>query len=193
MKSVDKNQFLKNLEHVVEKHLSEAIALFQNQNEALLNKPSASGGWSISQCLDHLNSYGNYYIPLINKKLASAQEETNGVFSETWLGSYFATMMEPGSGQKKYKAHKKHVPASDLNALQTVSEFIAQQETMLLSLRQAQNKNINDGKIPVSIARIVRMNIGDAFRFLVTHNERHMQQAKRNLVIEPEHSGIQIP
>jgi len=174
---------------MVEKHISEAVTIFWNQSEAMLNKPSETGGWSIAQCLDHLNSYGSYYLPIINQKLSAAKEENNGQFSGTWLGAYFTKMMEPGSEQKKYKAHKKHIPSVNQNALQTVGEFITQQETMLLYLRQAQSKDISTGKIPVSVARIVRINIGDVFQFLVTHNERHMQQAKRNLVSEPEHAG----
>lgn len=186
MKNVSKHTFLKELEGIVEKHISEAISLFQNQPEAVLNKPSESGGWSIVQCLAHLNSYGNYYLPLVTRKLTVAQEESNGQFSGTWLGSYFTKMMQPGPGQKKYSAHKSHLPAVGLNALQVVGEFIRQQEDLLLYLRQAQNKNIEKGKIPVSVARIVKLNTGDVFQFLITHNERHMQQAKRNLVMERE-------
>ncbi|KAA6439129.1 DinB family protein [Dyadobacter flavalbus] len=191
MKPVDKYPFLKNLENMVEKHISETIALFQNQPEELLNRPSETGGWSIAQCLDHLNSYGNYYLPLINKKLSAAKSDSESPFSGTWLGSYFVKMMEPGPAQKKYKAHKNHVPAAKLNAVQTIETFITQQETMLLYLRDAQSKDINNPKIPLSVARIVRINVGDVFRFLVTHNERHMQQAKRNLVHKPEPCGFQ--
>ncbi|GGB80230.1 DinB family protein [Dyadobacter sediminis] len=190
MKPVDKYQFLKDLESIVEKHISESIMLFQNQSEEGLNRPSDTGGWSIAQCLDHLNSYGNYYLPLLNKKLSSAEEDSKAPFSASWLGSYFSKMMEPGPAQKKYKAHKNHVPAANLNALQIVDTFITQQETMLLYLREAQSKDINSPKIPLSVIRLVRINVGDVFRFLVTHNERHMQQAKRNLVPKPEPSGL---
>lgn len=186
MKTVNKHTFLKELEGIVERHISEAIALFQNQSEAMLNRPSETGGWSIVQCLAHLNSYGEYYLPLVNQKLTAAQEERIGHFSGTWLGAYFTKMMQSRPGQKKYKAYKNHLPEKDLNATQVVSEFITQQEDLLLNLRRAQNKNINQGKIPVSVARIVRLTIGDVFQFLITHNERHMQQAKRNLAIERE-------
>lgn len=51
----------------VEDHLQQAIGLFQNLPERELLQPSSTGGWSIAQCLDHLNSYGHYYLPKIQE------------------------------------------------------------------------------------------------------------------------------
>ena len=182
MKPVNKEQFLNALENSVENHLREAIRVFQNADEQTLLRPAANGGWSIAQCLDHLNSYGQYYLPYIqnglNKNMGRPYPDT---FQSTWLGNYFTRLMDPKTGKKKQKAAKIHKPAPDLDAHAVVAEFIQQQETMLTYLKRAQQTDLNKIKIPVSIFKWIKLNLGDVLQFLIAHNERHLLQAKRNL------------
>lgn len=180
MKPVNKYLLLENLETRVEGHLADAVKVFQNLPESILLKPSATGGWSIAQCLEHLNRYGNYYLPQIQKGLDKKISGGN-TFKSTWLGNYFTKMMEPSTGTKKVKAFKDYVPPVQLNAHAVVAEFIGQQETLLGYLKQARATDLNAVKIPVSIAKWIRLRLGDVFRFIIAHNERHMVQAKRNI------------
>jgi hypothetical protein len=185
MKKVNKQELLQRLEGRVESHISDTLKLFQNRDEAFLNSPSVSGGWSIAQCLEHLNSYGAYYLPEIREqveKTANHHEKQN--FQSGWLGAYFTKMMEPETGKGKYQAFKGHIPPSDLDAAKTVAEFLRQQEDLLLLLRDAAGKDLEAIKIPVSILPFIRLRAGDVFQFIIAHNERHMQQAKKNLVRE---------
>lgn len=180
MKPVSKYVLLENLEARVEGHLAEAIKVFQNLPQESLLKPSATGGWSIAQCLEHLNRYGHYYLPQIQKGLDKKIPGGN-TFKSTWLGSYFTKMMEPSKGTKKVKAFKAYIPPVQLDAHATVAAFIAQQETLLSYLKQARNVDLNAVKIPVSIAKWIRLKLGDVFQFVIAHNERHIVQAKRNV------------
>ncbi|MFN5911333.1 MAG: DinB family protein, partial [Bacteroidota bacterium] len=41
----------------------------------------------------------------------------------------------------------------------------------------ARSVNIRKAKIPISISKIIRFRLGDAFLYVVYHNERHLQQA----------------
>ena len=180
MKPVSKYLLLEKLETRVEGHLADAVRIFQNLPEALLLNPSATGGWSIAQCLEHLNRYGNYYLPQIQSGLNKKVPGGN-TFKSTWLGSYFTKMMEPSTGTKKVKAFKDYIPPTQLNAHAVVAEFIAQQETLLAYLKQARATDLNAVKIPVSIAKWIRLRLGDVLQFIIAHNERHMVQAKRNI------------
>jgi hypothetical protein len=192
MKPVDKKQLLQYLEHRVEGHISEVTRVFQNLDDTALNKLSLSGGWSIAQCLDHLNSYGDYYLPLIGKELEAGEKFGNSSqFTGTWLGAYFIRLMEPESGKRKYKAFKAHIPQSALNASEVVAEFVRQQEEMLVYLRRAADSNLDKIKIPISIGKFIRLRLGDVFQFIIAHNERHLRQAKRNL--EPEVATLRLP
>lgn len=181
MKPVKRDQLIQQLETRVEQHLREVISRFQNMKDTLLLKPAANGGWSIAQCLDHLNGYGDYYLPQIEKGLKTFKGIPSPIFKSSWLGNYFTKMMEPATGTKKIKAFKSHIPSADLDAHAVVAKFIHQQELLLQFLKQAAQADLNAIRIPISIAKWIRLKLGDTFRFIIAHNERHLQQAKRNL------------
>jgi len=181
METISKKDLLQKLEDVVEQHIADAVALFQNRDDAFLNRPSAAGGWSIAQCLDHLNSYGHYYLPRMRDKLRTAPQTEKEDFTSTWMGAYFTRMMDPETGKRKFKAFKGHIPPSQLDGAAVVREFIRQQEDLLYLLREGLHKDLDAIRIPISILPLIRMKIGDVLRFIIAHNERHMQQAKRNL------------
>lgn len=181
MRELTNQQWMTTLESQVELHLQDAVRIFQNTDETHLNAPSSTGGWSITECLWHLNSYGNYYLPLIEKSLGSAEAlKATGTFKSGRLGNYFTNMMKPGSGGKM-KTFKNHVPPKGLVAHEVVAEFIRQQELLLQLIRSSANKDLNRIKIPISIARFIRLKLGDVIQFIVAHDERHIQQAKRNI------------
>ncbi|KAA5546494.1 DinB family protein [Adhaeribacter rhizoryzae] len=183
MKPVNKEQFLSRLENKVESHLQEAIRVFQNINEETLLRPATNGGWSIAQCLDHLNSYGQYYLPYIQKGLNKNINLVNpDTFQSSWLGNYFTRLIDPETGKKKQKSAKIHQPAHNLDAHAVVAEFIQQQETLLAYIKQSRQVDLNKIKIPVSILKWIKLNLGDVLQFLIAHNERHLQQAKQNLL-----------
>jgi hypothetical protein len=186
MKPVNKNQLLEELENKVERHIQEAVKVFQNADEATLLQPAPDGGWSISQCLEHLNTYGHYYLPQIQQGLGKPlSKPVPDTFQSSWLGNYFTRLMDPKTGKKKQKAFKDYIPPADLDAYAVVAEFIQQQETLLTYLKQARNADLNAIKIPVSILKWIKLRLGDVFQFLIAHNERHMVQAKRNLIPQP--------
>jgi hypothetical protein len=182
MKPVNKHQLLDSLERKVEQHLQEAVKGFQNLSEQALNQSATNGGWSIAQCLEHLNSYGRYYLPHIGKELdqqpaKSARES----FTSTWFGNYFTRMMDPETGKRKFSAFKGHIPARNLDAHAVVAEFIHQQETLLAYLNWSRQVDLDAIKIPISIAKWLKLKLGDVLQFLIAHNERHVLQAKMNL------------
>lgn len=154
---------------------------FENAPEAVLQNPSVSGGWSILQCLDHLNSYGVYYLPQISHALNRAKISNTAVFRSGWLGDYFTRIMSPETGTKKFKAFKDHQPAKGLDSKWVISEFLRQEELLLGYLSEAKNVDISSTRVPFSISPWISIRLGDTFRFLLAHNRRHLMQAKRNL------------
>jgi uncharacterized damage-inducible protein DinB len=175
-RAIDKTILLQDLEQQVERHLAEAVKAYQNwMPERLLQKP-VNGGWSVAECLWHLNSYGSHYLPRIEKGLA-APTTADPLFRSSWLGSWFTNLMKPGPGMTKMSAFKNHVPPSALNPYEVVAEFIQQQEVLLALLRRARAADLNRIRIGLSIMPWLKMKLGDVFQFLVTHQERHMVQA----------------
>jgi hypothetical protein len=181
METISKTILLDQLEARIESHLKTIISSFQNLNEATLLKPAGNGGWSIAQCLEHLNSYGRYYLPAIQKGMNASKDASAPTFKSSWLGAYFTRLMEPGGKNKAMKAPKEHNPAPELDAAKVIAGFIEQQEWLLALVRRSAMKDIGKIRISISIAKWIRLKLGDVFGFLVAHNERHIQQAIRNL------------
>lgn len=180
MKSVESLPLIEKLEEQVEESINIAVRTFQNLPSEFLLKPSETGGWSIAQCLEHLNGYGYFYLPQIQQALErNKHRKANVFFKSGWLGKYFTQMMEPKSG-KKYRAAKMHIPSVDLDAYAVVAEFILQQERLLAYLNQAKTTDLAI-KVPISISRFIQLKLGDVFQFIIAHNERHLNQAKRNI------------
>lgn len=178
MSVISATALLHRLEQATEKHIQTAIREFQNMDESQLLAPAPDGGWSIAQCLDHLNGYGNFYYPLIEKGLVSSKDKSDE-YKATWLGNYFTKMLDPETGKRKMKAFKKHIPSRNLNGHEVVAEFIRQEEHFLQLIRMSRERNLNKISIPTSLISFIRMNLGDTLRFLVAHNERHIRQAAR--------------
>ncbi|GAB3982010.1 DinB family protein [Spirosoma terrae] len=141
--------------------------------------------WSIAQCLEHLNSYGLYYIPKIDEALQrgiSANLPTQERFASSWLGNYFATSMKPGADGTvplKMKAFKNHTPSAELDAQVVLQEFIKQQRQLNQLLELSKRTDMGKLRIPISIASWIKLSVGDTFRFLVAHEQRHIVQAQR--------------
>ncbi len=180
MKKYNKLEKLEELEGLVEKHLDTAITIYQNLSAQELLKTPSNGGWCIAQCLEHLNRYGDYYIPNIKSALVSiADIPDNTILNSSWFGNYFVNTMDPKTGTKKYKAFKAYIPDDIEDPHEVVAKFIRQQEDLLISVRKAFVLDVNAAKIPVSISKWIRLSVGDTFRFLIAHDERHFQQAER--------------
>ncbi|WP_247236595.1 DinB family protein [Telluribacter sp. SYSU D00476] len=181
-------EWLGGLQQQVEEHLDKATRVYQNLPEVQLLQPDPGGGWSAAQCLEHLNSYGRYYLPAVQGAIDTCPtryRHSTPYFRSGYLGSYFTSLMK-AENKRKYKAMKGHVPPSDLNGAQVVASFIDQQEHWLQLLREAEHLNLNQIKVPISISKFVRLNLGDTFAFVKAHDERHIQQADRVL------EGIEI-
>lgn len=178
MKIESTHKLLDDLSSTINVHIDLSVSTFQNLASEELLKPSASGGWSIAQCLDHLNSYGDFYLPQIIKALEKSKGHPEAEFRSGWLGAYFIQMMKPSA--KKYKAVKSHSPVPELDAHGVVARFIDQQEMLLNYTRDAAQSSLNT-RVSLSVAPIVKLKLGDIFKFIVVHDERHLRQALRNL------------
>ena len=183
MKSLSKSEFLRGLQQQVEAHLSQAIEIYQNlDQQALLARPD-NGGWNICECLVHLNTYSLYYLPKLEERISIGTKANPQSFSSSWLGNYFQKMMDPERGSKKYKAASNHLPTLAKACHEIVAEFIEHQERLCQMLERCQDLDLNAIRIPTSLSSLIRLNLGDTLAFLITHDERHIRQANRNLAL----------
>jgi hypothetical protein len=162
---------------------------FQTLDEKTLNYRPAEKSWSILECLEHLNLYGDFYLPEIEKCVMKGRPyPSSSIFSSGRIGNYFANLMKvkkDGTIKKMKSPGDKNPLGSDLNSL-TVDRFIKQLERLQQLLEDCRYINLTELRTPISLTRLIKLRLGDTLRFLVYHIERHTVQAlnvERNLAV----------
>jgi hypothetical protein len=137
--------------------------------------------WSILECFEHLNLYGDFYIPEIETKINSSKKLPTANFKSGVLGNYLAKSMLPKENMNKMKTFKDKNPIRRSLNKRTVERFILQQERILDLLDKSRSINLNKTKTAISISKLIKLKLGDTFRVIVYHNERHIVQANNIL------------
>ncbi len=156
--------------------------------DKLLQRPSPKR-WSILECLEHMNLSSGHYIKRLEKlipeleKVAPTQEDYE--FKPGFFGEKFSTGILPKKDgtlsnsmktffffEPKLAKTKKH---------RSLEEFITMNQTTVELLERAKKIDLNKGKVTSTLGPIFRFKTGDAFRFAIGHNVRHMVQIERVL------------
>ena len=180
-------KLLQHLSDHTEAFLNKAVTEWQTLPHNVFTHKASPEKWSANQCLAHLNSYGRYYLPQMENAIhiAKTQGWTNTEsFKAGWLGNYFTKMMLTdvnGMPAKKMSSLKDHDPQVNEDSHKVIAELIEQQERLLALLEQASGIDIGKAKVPISIAKFIKLKLGDTFLFLIAHNYRHIMQAGRAL------------
>jgi hypothetical protein len=78
----------------------------------------------------------------------------------------------------KYPSPKAYDPnRTGTTTAEALPTFLRQQQTTLQLLERARRVNLEAIRVPVSITSIIQLRLGDCFRFVIMHNQRHVQQA----------------
>lgn len=149
---------------------------------AALNYKSTAESWSVLECMEHLNRYGDFYLPEIQERIKKAKTDTHTKnFKSGWLGNYFAKSMLPREQLNKMNTFKSMNPAGSRLDKATLEKFVAQQKKMLNLLEQAENVHLAKVKTSISISKWIKLRLGDTFRVVIYHNQRHVVQADKAL------------
>ena len=175
-------EMLDSLQNDVRELILEANYLKSIDPAILLQEP-APGKWSVIQVLEHLNSYGRYYLLAIERSM-NRNTETVEYFKPGWIGDYFTKLMKPsknGQISNKMKSPKDHRPSKYPDAFPVLNTFLEQQQYLLDMLELAKSKNIGAIRTPISISRFIKLKLGDTFRFFIAHEQRHFVQINNAL------------
>ena len=158
--------------------LKDTVLKLQHLPLETLNWKSSATEWSILECLEHLNLYGDYYHPEIEGKLAKGKTVgEDHIFKSGILGNHFVKIIKVDSG-KKFKALSYMTPEVSKLSTETIDHFLIHMDHLEKLLIRARNLNIAKLKTSVTFSRLLKMKLGDTLRFMVYHNERHIRQAE---------------
>jgi len=194
---IGSEELINDLKLRTEKVLIQAEKFLSLTNDEL-NFRTSPESWSILECMEHLNLYGRFYLKEIQNRITENPKKSDQIFKSGFLGNYFANSMLPpastsrlalnnrsSASTSKSKKMKKMKTFANMNPINSsldkrvLEEFIQQQYDMLRLLDGAKNSNLNKIKCGITITKLLKLKLGDTFRFVIYHNERHLLQAEK--------------
>ncbi len=153
---------------------------FKKMDTSQLNWKENAEKWSVLECIEHLNRYGDFYTPEITKRIQAGKkgQPTDTFKSGFLLGNYFAKSMLPKEKLNTMKTFKSMNPVGSNLDKSTLDKFITHQKKMLDLLNNARNIDMNKTRTSISISNMIKLKLGDTFRVVIYHNQRHIIQAK---------------
>ncbi len=147
-----------------------------------LNYKEDEKTWSVLECIEHLNRYGRFYLPEIDRRMQKGKDlKTTGSFKSGVLGNYFAKSVSPKETLNTMNTFSNMNPNNSDLGMETLEEFEGQLTEMIGLLEAARHLSLKRIKTAISISKVIKLRLGDTFRVVIYHNDRHLVQAKKAL------------
>lgn len=162
---------------------AEADALTAPLTDEQFNWRPSLDGWSIAECLDHLNATARVYLPALDEGISEAIRRGvygEGPFKYNWLGRLSLHF----SDALRWKAPDEVKPGEGRTRREIVAAFRAYQVQFIDRLRQANGVDLARARVRIPLNSWLRIPLGSGFALMVGHARRHLAQARR--VMEAE-------
>jgi hypothetical protein len=139
--------------------------------------------WSVEQCIDHLNAIARVYLPVLDEGIADAIRRGlfgPGPYAYNWVGRLHVLLAQPNSWIRARTA-RPFYPAPSRPRQEVMAAFRAYQVQYIDRLRQANGLDLARARTASPIVRWLPIPLGSAFALLITHEQRHLAQARRVL------------
>ena len=136
-----------------------------------------SKSWSILECIAHLNLYSEFYLPELKRAINKNIKPSSYLFYPGYVGDYFVKTIQYKQKLNKMKTALPMDPIGSILSKEVLRHFIYEQEQVIDLLIDAKDVNLNKIKTSISISKWIKLKLGDTFRFVVYHNQRHIYQA----------------
>jgi hypothetical protein len=160
---------------------AEASELVDGLKESQFNWRPHERGWSMAECLLHLNIVGDRYVHVIEKALAEARargSSDQGPFRHGWLGRWILANTEPPP-KRKSKAVRSFTPAYGQPLTAVMPTFVHLQGQLALQLEEANGLGLIRIKVPAPGMGPIRLNLYLTFAWIAAHERRHLWQARQ--------------
>jgi len=154
------------------------VEKYRELSDKELNFRESTEKWSVLECIEHLNLYGDFYNPEIRKSIEKSHSKPSEIFKSGIIGNYFVNTMFPKKKLNKMKTFKDKNPLGSSLNKSVIDRFISQQKEFLELIEKSKNINFSKTKTAISISKLIKLKLGDTFRFIIAHNERHLIQAE---------------
>lgn len=177
----------KALFHEIEKVTNENILNIEENfiplTDEQLNWKIRSDVWNIREIFAHVFEYAKYYHSAFSKKIDTTRyREPSDNFISSPLGKSMWSAMKLGNAKnvkRKIKSQKLYNPLIVTSIVKETSliDFLKSQKELLQIIERSKTINIRKAKIKLANNNVIKFRLGDAFLYVVYHNQRHIQQA----------------
>lgn len=141
----------------------------------------APGRWSITECLDHLNTVGYQLLPRLDRVVAEGHShppEKRRRFRPRVLARLLVRWMEPPYRIRlRRPAGYRTPPPGDPERVER--DFIELQSELIKRLYDADGVDLNRPRMPSPANPRLKLSLGEWFAFLAAHERRHLWQARQ--------------
>jgi len=163
---------------------AEADQLTTGLTDAQFNWHPESGGWSVAQCVEHLNTTARAYLPVVDEGIADAIRRGlygKGPFRYNLIGRVLVRSLD-APPRMRFKAPKIFMPPPRRGRQETLAAFRAFQVQYIDRLRQANGLDLARARVSSPAAYgWLRMPLGSSFALMAAHERRHLWQSRRIL------------
>lgn len=180
---IQKQEHIQSLIEGFESIIQDTKTLIDGLSKHQLNTPEAHDKWSMLQCIKHLSLSAIPYIKNVEQTLAKKSPSPHAdTFSSSWRGDFFTRIISPGPDgevRRPVQTFRSMNPIEMLDMDETLAEFVWLHSELIELIKVSSNYDITKIRVPTALGPIVTLRMGDAFRFLLGHAQRHMVQLKR--------------
>ena len=146
-----------------------------------LRRGRPAEGWSIAQCIDHLNVTARLYLLQLDEGIANAIRQGlygDGPFVYWWFARMFVRMLEPPP-RLRVKTPALFQPPAERPRREIMAAFRAYQVQYIDRLRQANGLDLSRARVRSPAASWIFLPLGSGFAAMIAHERRHLWQAKQ--------------
>lgn len=158
---------------------AELIEVVTPLSATQLNWKPNPQSWSVGEVVDHIITSNAAYFGRLTVALPEARAKgklSNDALSPGWMGKDFLRRMEPGA--KKVKTYKVFEPQSSAHDPAILTTFQENQTQLRDWIEKSKGLDLNRIKIKSPLSGLIRFQLGVALSIMVTHQARHLEQAK---------------
>lgn len=183
-KPKDTRQLIKDLQATVREQQRRIEELGALPLSGLAQRPGPKA-WSALEVVEHLNILSGHYVRRLDRAYSGSKISRRELFMPGRWGERLTTAMcpledgtIPGPMRTLWFFEPKAAQAKGKQSLRDFQVLLAEQS---LLLDKAKMQGMEGPRITSTLGPVLRFKIGDAFRFMIAHQERHFVQIERAL------------
>ena len=163
----------------------ETTALVADVDTPAMQQQPGTGGWSVVQCIDHLNTAGWLLLRSMEDEIRQGHAEGpygDPPFEYGVVSRWFAHVLEPSSGWT-FDAPSIFEPdaPNTLYPNEVVDEFLGLQDRFADCVEGVEGLDLRRIRFGSPAIPLLRISLGAWFEATLAHERRHLDQARRTL------------